>query len=204
MSAFGRDINHDYVLYHLSSSKPVNREDVDKRFSFVEVLGTGRSIRRIRSGPSKSKQKEVASNCVHRTKCLNDFYEKVLLSIEIHWVNYLHFQLNMLKPSILLKHCATHCPRFHFCLAHPDGTLRSDQKNDFKNIIWLSCTYGPRYTNNKNDNVNLEAIRKYPIRIRESFFSSILLFRSSIECERGKQAKANQISEFPNSMKPSR
>ena len=75
MSAFGRDINHDYVLYHLSSSKPVNREDIDKRFSFNEVLGTGRSIRRIRSGPSKSKQKEVPSNCVHRTKCLYDFYE---------------------------------------------------------------------------------------------------------------------------------
>lgn len=75
MSAFGRDINHDYVLYHLSSSKPVNREDVDKRFSFNEVLGTGRSIGRIRSGPSKSKQKEVPSNCVHRTKCLYDFYE---------------------------------------------------------------------------------------------------------------------------------
>ena len=137
-------------------------------------------------------------------KRIKNQFRKVLLSIEINWVNYLHFQLNMLKPSILLKHCATHCPRFHFCLAHPDGTLRSDQKNDFKNIIWLSCTYGPRYTNNKNDNVNLEAIRKYPIRIRESFFSGRLLFRSSIECERGKQAKANQISEFSNSMKPSR
>ena len=38
MTTSGRDINHDYFLYHLSSSKPVNEKDADKRFSFLEVL----------------------------------------------------------------------------------------------------------------------------------------------------------------------
>lgn len=70
MSKFCRDINHDYLLYHLNSSKLLSGKEADEKFSFVEVE-VSRPIHKIYSALSRRKQ--IKGPFSNHTKRFNDF-----------------------------------------------------------------------------------------------------------------------------------
>ena len=116
-------------------------------------------MQRICYGLSQGKQNEVQS--FHCTKCLLRNGHPDQKSIpESDTINrnalskFFAFSVKYTQAIDFTKVLCYSLSMVPFCLGHPTGTFISDEKSDFKNIIWLweerfqkyHFTYEPSYT----------------------------------------------------------